>query len=86
VIDMARKEFPEWAKILYRGVRAGISAGIVAVMALKLDLSDPKSALKLVVITFGTAFFVAVGKWARDLVDKWFGWDEKSIFAKTLPI
>jgi ABC-type transport system involved in cytochrome c biogenesis permease subunit len=83
---MAKKEFPEWAKILYRGVRAGISAGLVAIMALKLDLSDPKEAVKLVAITFGTAFIVALGKWARDLFDKWFGWDEKSIFAKVLPI
>ena len=80
------KEFPEWAKIVYRAIRAGVSAGTIAVMALRIDLGNPQEALKVVIITFGTAFLVAMGKWVRDLFDKWFGFDEKSLFARVMPI
>jgi malonyl CoA-acyl carrier protein transacylase len=79
------KKFPEWAIILYRGVRAGVSAGVVAVLALKIDLSDPKKALEVVALAFGTGFAVAFGKWLRDFLDKQFGFDEKSFVAKVMP-
>ncbi len=83
---MGQKDFPEWGKTAYRGIRAGVSAGIIAVLALKLDLSKPEEAVKLVVLTFGTAFLVAFGKWAREKLDKWMGFDEKSLIAKAMPI
>jgi hypothetical protein len=86
VIKMAKKEYPEWAKTVYRGVRAGISAGIVAVMALRIDLAKPDEALKVVVMAFGTGFIVAFGKWFRELLDEKFGIDSKSIVAKTMII
>lgn len=75
-----------WAIILYRGIRAGVSAGIVAVLALKIDLSDPKKALQVVAIAFGTGFLVCFGKWLRELLDKQFGYDEKSVIAKVMPV
>lgn len=83
---MAKKEFPEWVKTLYRGLRTGVSAGVVAVFALKLDLSKPEEMAKIVAITFGSAFLVAFGKWFRELLDKQFGLDEKSLVAKIMPI
>jgi len=80
-----KKEFPEWIKTLYRGVRAGVSAGIVAVMALKLDLSDPQEAMKVVFVVFGTGFVVSFGKWLRELLDAKFGVDANSFIAKMMP-
>ena len=82
---MAKKEFPEWAKTLYRGLRAGVSAGLLAVWALKPDLEHPQEFAQIVAITFGTAFLVAFGKWFRERLDAWFGVDEKSIVAKVMP-
>jgi hypothetical protein len=81
-----KKPFPEWGKVLYRGIRAGVSAGIVAVMTLKIDLADPEEALQVIAITFGTAFLVAFGKHLRNKFISWFGWDEKSLVARMMPI
>ena len=82
---MAVKQFPEWAKTLYRGVRAGVSAGLVAAWALKPDWTNLEEDLKVVGVAFGTAFLVAFGKFLREVLDKWFGLDEKSLVAKTMP-
>lgn len=82
----AKKQFPEWAKILYRGVRAGVSAGVVAVLALRIDLANPEEALKVVVITFGAGFMTAFGKWLRNFLDEKFGYNEKSVVARVMPI
>ena len=38
---MTKKEFPEWGKTLYRGLRAAVAAGIAQVWLLRPDLSDP---------------------------------------------
>lgn len=84
-MNMTTTQFPEWAKIIYRGVRAGFSAGVASILVLKLDLSNPQEALKIVAITFGTAFAVAFGKWLRDWLDEVFGFGEKSLVAKTMP-
>ena len=80
------KQFPEWAKTLYRGVRAGVSAGLAAAWALQPDWSDLEQAIKPVAVAFTTAFLVAFGKWLREWIDKQFGWDEKSLVAKMMPI
>ena len=37
-------------------------------------------------LRFTTAFLVAFGKWLREWIDKQFGWDEKSLVAKMMPI
>jgi hypothetical protein len=91
---MTNKRFPEWMKTVYRGVRAGFSAGIVSAIAaikiLNLDLSKPKEVIELLTITaitaFGSGFAVAFGKWIREVLDKKFGYDEKSLVAKIMPI
>ena len=83
---MKGKQFPEIYKTLYRGVRAGISAGVVAVMALKIDISDPKEALKIILLVFGTGFLVSFGKWAREKLDEWMGYDANSLISKVMPI
>jgi len=83
---MANKVYPEWAKTLYRGVRTGVSAGIAAVLLLKLDLSNPQEALRVVLMAFGAGFLVAFGKFVREFLDKQFGFDANSLVSKTMPI
>ena len=80
---MSKVVFPEWAKILYRGVRAGVGAGIAQVVLLPDWQSQPERTLLL---AFLAGFLPAFGKWGRDKADELFGWDEKSLFAKFLPI
>lgn len=88
------KPFPQWAIILYRGVRAGVSAGImtvgVALGVLKLDLTKPAEAARVllltVVVAFGSGFITAFGKWLRNYLDEAFGYNEKSTVAKIMPI
>ncbi len=79
------KQYPEWAKTLYRGVRAGVSAGVAAILILKIDLADPKQALQVIAVAFATGFIVAFGKWLRAELDKLFGWDGNSLPAKLMP-
>jgi hypothetical protein len=83
---MAKKQFPEWAIILYRGVRAAVSAGLVSAFALQPDWSKLEESLQIVGIAFLTGFLVAFGKWLRDQLDVWFGLDEKSLVAKLMPV
>jgi hypothetical protein len=83
---MATKQFPEWIKTVYRGVRAGISAGLIAIWAMKPDWNNLEDSLKIVGIAFGTAFLVAFGKWAREELDKAFGYDANSIIARIFPV
>jgi len=81
-----KKQFPEWIKTLYRGIRAGVSAGIASVLILQINLNDPKEALKVVAVAFVSGFAVAFGKWAREYLDSQFGFDSNSIVAKAMPI
>jgi len=77
------KEFPEWAKILYRGVRAAVGAGLAQVILVPDWQSAPE---RVLFVAFLAGFLPAFGMWARDMLDKWFDWDEKSIIAKVMPI
>jgi hypothetical protein len=79
---MAKKEFPEWAKILYRGVRSAIAAGFAQVVLVPDWQSQPQRTL---LIAFVTGFLPSFGMWLRDKVDEWFGWDEKSLVQKVMP-
>jgi len=81
-----KKEFPEWAKTLYRGVRAGVSAGVAAILLLKIDLSDPQKAMQVVALVFVAGFIVAFGKWLRAWLDSKFGYDENSLVARIMPV
>lgn len=83
---MAQKVFPEWAKIVYRGVRAGVAAGIAAAFATQPDWSKPEEALRVVAVAFGTGCIIALAKWVRNYIDEQFGWDEKSLVAKIIPV
>jgi len=80
---MAKKEFPEWAKILYRGVRAAVAAGIAQVILIPDWQAAPERTL---LVAFVTGFLPAFGMWLRDRLDEWFGFDEKSLVQKALPI
>ena len=86
--------FPEYAKVLYRGVRAGISAGLttagVTAGLLGLDITKPDMITKILVlalvISFGTGFLTAFGKVLRTYLDKVFGYNEKSLVARFMPV
>ena len=83
---MAKQEFPEWAKTLYRGVRAAFAAGIAHAWILQPDWSNLEESLKVVGTAFLTGFIVSFGKWIREFLDEKFGFDEKSVPAKFMPI
>ena len=83
---MAVKEFPEWARILYRGIRAAIAAGIAQIILLKPDWSKPEESLRTLAVAFVTGFIPAFGMWLRDFLDEKFGKDEKSVVARVMPI
>ena len=76
----SNKEFPEWARILYRGVRTAAATAFVQTVGLKVDWSNPEEAMRTLAISFGSGFLVAFGMWLRDL----FG--EKSVVSKVLPV
>lgn len=83
---MAKKQFPEWARILYRGVRAAVAAGIAQALLLNPDWSKPEEAARLLGVAFVAGFLPSFGMWLRDRLDEWFGLDEKSLVAKVMPI
>lgn len=78
--------FPEWARILYRGLRAAVGAGIAQALLLQPDWSDPKVAARTLGVAFLAGFIPALGMWLRDRLDEWFGLDEKSTVQKVMPI
>lgn len=83
---MAKKEFPEWARIAYRGVRAAVGAGIAQVIVLRPDLTNPQEAAKVIALAFLAGFLPALGMWARDMLDTHFGYDEKSLVQRVMPL
>ena len=82
---MAKKEFPEIYRIIYRGLRAAVAAGIAQAMLLQPDWSDPKMAARTLAVAFIAGFFASFGMWARDMLDKMFGYSEKSIIQRIMP-
>ena len=81
-----KKEFPEWAKILYRGIRASVAAGLAQAWLLKPDWSNLEESIQTVGVAFATGFAVSFGMWLRDRLDEWFGWKPNNIVQKTMPI
>jgi hypothetical protein len=87
VSNMAvKKEFPEWARILYRGLRSAVGAGIAQVVVLQPNWSNQEEVIRTVLVAFGAGFLPAFGMFLRDWLDKVFGLDEKSVVARTMPI
>lgn len=80
-----KKQFPEWAKILYRGVRAAIGAGMAQAWLLKPDWSNPEEAFRTVAVAFVAGFLPAFGMWLRDQIDKWFDWKPDSLPQRLMP-
>lgn len=80
------KQFPEWAIILYRGVRAAVGAGLAQVFILQPDFTKPEIAWRTLGVAFLAGFIPAFGKWLRDWLDEKFGYDEKSKVAQLMPI
>ena len=77
------KQFPEWAKILYRGVRAAVGAGLAQVILVPDWQSAPE---RVLFVAFLAGFLPAFGMWARTLLDEKFGYDEKSLIARVMPL
>ena len=69
---MAVKQFPEIYKILYRGLRAAVGAGLAQVVLVPDWQSAPERTL---LVAFVAGFLPALGMWARVMLDKWFGLD-----------
>lgn len=80
---MAKKEFPEWARILYRGVRSAVAAGIAQVVLIPDWQSQWDRTL---ILAFVTGFLPSFGMYLRDLLDERFGWNEKSLPQRLMPI
>ena len=78
---MATKNFPEAYRILYRGFRAAIAAGIAQIVLIPDWQSQPGRTL---LVAFLTGFLPSGGMWLRDKVDEWFGWDEKHLVNKLM--
>jgi len=79
-------KFPEWAIIVYRGVRAAVGAGIAQALILQPDWSKQDEAIRILCVAFVTGFSVCLGKYLRDILDKQFGYDEKTLPAQLMPI
>jgi hypothetical protein len=77
---MATQQFPEWARILYRGARTAVVTAFAQAVTLKVDWANPSDATRTLVVAFGSGFLVAFGMWLRDQ----FG--EKATISKVMPI
>lgn len=77
------KEAPEWVRILYRGVRAAIAAGIAQVILIPDWQSAPERTL---LVAFITGFLPSLGMFLRDKVDELFGWKPDGIVQRVMPI
>lgn len=82
----AKKEFPEWVRIFYRGIRAAVGAGIAQAILLRPDWSVPEEALRTLLVAFLAGFIPAFGMWLRDWLDAQFDQDEKSLVQRAMPI
>ena len=78
----SKKQFPEWARILYRGVRSAIAAGIAQMILIPDWQSAPERTL---LVAFVAGFLPSFGMWVRDQVDKFFGWKPDGIVQKVMP-
>lgn len=72
--------FPEWAKILYRGVRGALITALTQTLVLKVDWTQPDQALKAMGVSLLSGFIVALGMWIRDLLG------ETNVISKVMPI
>ena len=75
--------FPEWAKILYRGVRAAIAAGIAQIVLIPDWQQAPERTL---LVAFVAGFLPSLGMFLRDKVDVWFDWKPDGIVQRLMPI
>ena len=81
-----KNEFPEWAIALYRGVRAAVGAGLAQIIILQPDWANPEDAVRTLAVAFLAGFMPAFGKFVRDWLDTKFGYNEKSLIARVMPI
>ena len=80
------KQFPQYLIVLYRAVRAAVGAGIGYAVVIQPDWSQPETTYKAIGLAFVSGFSVSLGKFLRNWLDEVFGFDEKSIVAKSMPI
>ena len=78
--------FPEWGRILYRGVRAAVAAGVAQVLLVRPDLANPQELVRTISVAFLAGFLPSFGMWLRDFLDEKFGYDEKSLVQRVMPI
>ena len=61
-----KKEFSEFFRILYRGVRAAVGAGLAQVIILQPNWSKPEEGIRTLAVAFLAGFIPAFGKFVRD--------------------
>lgn len=81
-----KDSFPEFYKIVYRGVRAAVGAGIAQAVLLSPDWSNMEEASKTLAVAFLAGFIPSLGMWLRDFLDEQFGMNQKSLIQKVMPI
>ena len=72
--------FPEWARIVYRGVRGAAIAALTQTLVLQVNWTNPQQALKTLGVSFLSGFLAALGMWLRDNMG------ETSLVSKVMPI
>jgi hypothetical protein len=86
VVNYMTSKYPEWAIILYRGIRTAIGAGLAQALILQPDWTKPEEAYKTLGVAFLAGFAVSFGKWLRNYLDKEFGYTANSKVSKLMPI
>ena len=76
----------EWIRIIYRGVRTAVASGLALAWATKVDWTNLEDALKVVGGAFLSGFIVSLGMWLRDILDSEFGFGEKSLLNRIIPV
>ena len=75
-----KKEFPEWIKVLYRGMRTALVTAMTQTLVLQVDWSKPEEALRAMGVSLLSGFLVSLGMYFRDLLG------EKNVVSKIMPL
>jgi len=72
----------ELIRIIYRGVRTAIAAGVTSALIIQPENGEYT---KVLLAAFSSGFIVSLGMYLRDILDKHFDFDEKSLPNKLMP-
>lgn len=72
--------FPEWVKVLYRGVRTALVTALTQTLVLKVDWTNPQETLRAMGVSLLSGFLVSLGMWLRDQLG------ETNVISKVMPV